>query len=119
MAQTTVFYNGVRDVVFDVEDKTGKPVSVRIHGSGAALAGADPKPLPGAGAFGMTVVDADLWAEVKKKYAEMQIFKTGLIKDGATEKAKTEAKEIVSSKDNGQAPASTEEDASRKKRSKK
>lgn len=117
MEKTTVFYNGVRDMEFEVE-AGGKPVSVLIHGSGAGLGGNDPKPLPGAGAYGMTVVDADLWEAVKKQYAEMQIFKDGFIRDGATEKAKAEAKEEVSSKDNGQAPASQDEDGNRRKRKK-
>lgn len=118
MAQTTVFYNGVRDIVFDVEDAAGKPHSIRINGSGAGLKGTEPKALPGAGAYGITVVDADLWVAVKKKYADMQIFKDGFIKDGATEKAKAEAKEVVSSLDNRQAPAGKEEDGNRKKRKK-
>lgn len=118
MAQTTVFYNSVRDIVFDVEDAAGKPHSVRINGSGATLRGTDINPLPGVGAYGVTVVDADLWAAAKKKYADMQIFKDGFIRDGATEKAKTEAKEVVSSLDNGQAPAGKEEDGNRKKRKK-
>ena len=48
----------------------------------------------------------------------MQIFKDGFIRDGATEKAKAEAKEVVSSLDNGQAPAGKEEDGNRKKRKK-
>ena len=118
MAQTTVFYNSVRDIVFSVEDAAGKPHSVRINGSGATLKGTNPTPLPGVGAYGITLVDADLWAAVKKKYADMQIFKDGFIKDGATEKAKAEAKEVVSAKDNGQAPASKEEDGNRKKKKK-
>lgn len=116
MAQTSVFYNGVRDVVFEVEDASGKVHSVRINGSGAALKGSDLKPLPGAGAYGITLVDAETWEAVKKKYADMEIFKKGLIMDGATEKAKAEAKEVVSSKDNGQAPASKAEDGNRKKK---
>ena len=78
MAQTTVFYNSVRDIVFDVEDAAGKPHSVRINGSSATLRGTDINPLPGVGAYGVTFgVDADLWAVVKKKYADMQIFKDG------------------------------------------
>lgn len=118
MAQTTVFYNGVRDIVFEVNDKTGKPVVVHINGSGASLKGTELKPLPGVGAYGVTLVDAETWAEVKKKYADMRIFKDGFIKDGATEKAKAEAKEVVSSLDNGQGPASQDEDGSRKKKKK-
>ena len=118
MAQTTVFYNGVRDIVFDVEDKTGKPVSIHINGSGATLKGTDPTPLPGVGAYGITLVDAEAWEAVKKKYADMGIFKDGFIRDGATEKAKAEAKEVVSAQDNGQAPAGKEEDGNRKKKKK-
>ena len=114
MAQTTVFYNSVRDIVFEVE-AAGKPAAVRIHGSGFPLAGADPKVLPGIGAYGMTQVDSDLWDAVVKKYGEMDLFKHGLIKAGASEKAKAAAKEEVAAKDNGQSPSSTEKKAKKKK----
>lgn len=107
MAQTTVFYNSVRDIVFEVE-AAGKTVAVRIHGSGFPLAGADPKVLPGIGAYGMTQIDSDLWNAIEAKYGEMEIFKAGLIKAGASEKAKAAAKEEVSAKDNGQSPESVE-----------
>lgn len=118
MAQTTVFYNGVRNIEFEVTDNAGKIQSVIIKGSGADLIGPDAKPLPAAGAYGITVVDADLWKAVKEKYADMQIFKDGLIKDGATEKAKAAAKETVSAKDNGQGPAEQEEAGKRKSKKK-
>jgi len=107
MAQTTVFYNSVRDIVFEVE-AAGKTAAIRIHGSGFPLAGADPKVLPGIGAYGITQVDADVWDAIVKKYGEMDIFKAGLIKAGASEKAKQAAKEEVASKDNGQSPESVE-----------
>jgi hypothetical protein len=118
VAQTTVFYNGVRDIEFDVTDKSGIVHTVVVKGSGAGIRGVNGQPLPAVGAYGVTVVDADLWNAVKKKYADMQIFKDGFIRDGATEKAKAEAKEVVSSLDNGQAPAGKEEDGNRKKRKK-
>ena len=114
MATTTVFYNSVRDICFEVE-AAGKPAAVRIHGSGFTLAGADAKILPGVGAYGMTQIDADLWDAIVKKYGEMEIFKNGLIKAGASEKAKQAAKEEVSDKDNGQSPASAEKKAKKKK----
>ena len=114
MAQTTVFYNSVRDIVFEVE-AAGKPAAVRIHGSGFPLTGADPKVLPGIGAYGMTQVDADLWDAIVKKYGEMDIFKNGLIKAGASEKAKAAAKEEVAARDNGQSPASADKKAKKKK----
>jgi len=115
MATTTVFYNSVRDICFDVE-AAGKTVAVRIHGSGFTLAGADAKILPGVGAYGMTQVDADLWDAIVKKYGEMDIFKNGLIKAGASEKAKQAAKEEVAEKDNGQSPASAEKKAKKAKK---
>lgn len=118
MATTTVFYNGVRNIEFEVEANDGTKKYVTINGSGANLTGADAKPLPGVGAYGITVVDADLWKAVKEKYAEMQIFKDGFIKDGATEKAKQAAKEEVSSLDNGQSPAEQEEAGKKKTRKK-
>ena len=113
MATTTVFYNSVRDICFEVE-AAGKPAAVRIHGSGFTLAGADAKILPGVGAYGMTQVDADLWDAIVKKYGEMDIFKNGLIKAGASEKAKAAAKEEVAAKDNGQSPESAEKKSSKK-----
>ena len=113
MATTTVFYNSVRDICFEVE-AAGKPAAVRIHGSGFTLAGADAKILPGVGAYGMTQIDADLWDAIVKKYGEMEIFKNGLIKAGASEKAKQAAKEEVAEKDNGQSPASAEKKAAKK-----
>ena len=114
MATTTVFYNSVRDICFEVE-AAGKPAAVRIHGSGFTLAGADAKILPGVGAYGMTQIDADVWDAIVKKYGEMEIFKNGLIKAGASEKAKQAAKEEVAEKDNGQSPASAEKKAKKKK----
>lgn len=113
MATTTVFYNSVRDICFEVE-AAGKPAAVRIHGSGFSLAGADAKILPGVGAYGMTQIDADVWDAIVKKYGEMEIFKNGLIKAGASEKAKQAAKEEVAEKDNGQSPASAEKKAAKK-----
>ena len=110
MATTTVFYNSVRDICFEVE-AAGKPAAVRIHGSGFTLAGADAKILPGVGAYGMTQIDADIWEEIVKQYGDMEIFKNGLIKAGASEKAKAAAKEEVAAKDNGQSPASAEKKA--------
>ena len=115
MATTTVFYNSVRDICFEVE-AAGKPAAVRIHGSGFTLAGADAKILPGVGAYGMTQIDADLWDAIVKKYGEMEIFKNGLIKAGASEKAKQAAKEEVAEKDNGQSPASAEKKAKKAKK---
>ena len=113
MAQTTVFYNSVRDIVFEV-DKGGKPAQIRIHGSGFSLAGADAKILPGVGAYGMTQIDADVWDAIVKQYGDMEIFKNGLIKAGASEKAKAAAKEEVAAKDNGQSPESAEKKSSKK-----
>lgn len=116
MAQTTVFYNGVRNIEFEITDNAGKIQSVIIKGSGAGLIGPDAKPLPAAGAYGITVIDADAWAAIEEKYGEMQIFKDGLIRAGVSEKAKAAAKEEVSSKDNGQGPADQEEAGKRKKK---
>ena len=118
MAQTTVFYNGVRDLEFEITDKAGKVHFVTIEGSGAALRGKVAQPLPVAGAFGATVVDADLWAAVKAAYADHPAFKGGYIRDGETEKAKAKAKEEVAEQDNGQAPAKQEEAGKRKSKKK-
>jgi hypothetical protein len=115
MAQTTVFYNSVRDIVFEVE-KGGKTAPIRIHGSGFSLVGTDAKILPGVGAYGMTQIDADVWEEIVKRYGEMDIFKNGLIKAGASEKAKAAAKEEVAAKDNGQSPESVEKKSKKAKK---
>ena len=119
MAKTTVFYNGVRDIEFEVVDASGVVHAVAVKGSGAKLRGINAQPLPSAGAYGVTVVDADLWAAVKKAYAEHPVFKGGYIKDGDSEKAKAEAKEAVSSLDNGQGPAKRDEVGKKKTKSKK
>ena len=60
MAQTTVFYNGVRSLEFEITDKSGKVHTIEIKGSGEALRGKAAQPLPLAGAYGITLVDADL-----------------------------------------------------------
>ena len=119
MAKTTVFYNGVRDLEFEIADKSGMMHTVVIKGSGAGLRGANAQPLPAAGAYGATVVDADLWAAVKAAYSEHPAFKGGFIKDGDSEKAKAEAKEAVSSLDNGQGPAKRDEVGKKKTKAKK
>jgi len=118
VAQTTVFYNGVRDIEFDVTDKSGLVHTVVIKGSGAGIRGVNGQPLPAVGAYGATVIDADLWQAVKAAYAEHPVFKGGFIKDGASEKAKAAAKEEVSSLDNGQGAAKQEEAGKRKTRKK-
>ena len=118
MAQTTVFYNGVRDIEFDVTDKSGIVHTVVVKGSGAGLRGVNGQPLPAVGAYGVTVVDADLWAAVKAAFAEHPAFKLGFIKDGETEKAKAKAKEEVSALDNGQGAANREEAGKKKTRKK-
>jgi len=117
VAQTTVFYNGVRDIEFDVTDKSGLVHTVVIKGSGAGIRGVN-SPLPAVGAFGATVVDADMWQAVKAVYAEHPVFKGGFIKDGETEKAKAKAKEDVSALDNGQGAAKQEEAGKKKTRKK-
>ena len=118
MAQTTVYYNGVRDIEFDVTDKSGIVHTVVVKGSGAGLRGVNGQPLPAVGAFGATVVDADLWAAVKAAYAEHPAFKLGFVKDGESEKAKAKAKEEVSALDNGQGAAKQEEAGKKKTRKK-
>ena len=118
MAQTTVFYNGVRNIEFDVTDKSGIVHTVEIKGSGEALRGKAAQPLPLAGAFGITLIDADIWEAVKAAYSEHPAFKGGFIKDGETEKAKAKAKEEVAELDNGQGPAKQEE-AGKKKTTRK
>jgi hypothetical protein len=118
VAQTTVFYNGVRDIEFDVTDKSGIVHTVVVKGSGAGLRGVNGQPLPAVGAYGVTVVDADMWQAVKAAYAEHPVFKGGFIRDGASEKAKAAAKEEVSSLDNGQGAAKQEEAGKKKTRKK-
>ena len=118
MAQTTVFYNGVRDIEFDVTDKSGIVHTVVVKGSGAGIRGVNGQPLPAVGAFGATVVDADLWAAVKAAFVEHPAFKLGFIKDGESEKAKAKAKEEVSALDNGQGAAKQEEAGKKKTRKK-
>ena len=118
MAQTTVFYNGVRDIEFDVTDKSGIVHTVVVKGSGAGIRGVNGQPLPAVGAFGATVVDADLWAAVKAAFAEHPAFKLGFIKDGESKTAKAKAKEEVSALDNGQGAAKQEEAGKKKTRKK-
>lgn len=118
MAQTTVFYNGVRDIEFDVTDKSGLVHTVVIKGSGAGLRGVNGQPLPAVGAYGVTVVDAELWAAVKEAFAEHPAFKGGFVKDGETEKAKAKAKDEISALDNGQGAAKQEEAGKKKTRKK-
>ncbi len=118
MAQTTVFYNGVRDIEFDVTDKSGVVHTVVVKGSGAGIRGVNGQPLPAVGAYGVTVVDADIWTAVKTAFAEHPAFKVGFIKDGETEKAKAKAKEEVSALDNGQGAAKQEEAGKKKTRKK-
>ena len=118
MAQTTVFYNGVRDIEFDVTDKSGIVHTVVVKGSGAGIRGVNGQPLPAVGAYGATAVDADLWAAVKADFAEHPAFKLGFIKDGETAKAKAKAKEEVSALDNGQGAAKQEEAGKKKTRKK-
>ena len=117
MAQTTVYYNGVRDIEFEIVDKAGMKHEVVVKGSGAGIKGAN-TPLPAVGAYGITLVDADMWAAVKAAYAEHPVFKGGFIKDGASEKAKAAAKEEVSALDNGQGAAKQEEAGKKKTRKK-
>lgn len=105
-AKVTVFYNGVRDIDFDIVDRAGVTHIVHINGSGAGLKGPNAQPLPLAGAFGITPnVDADEWAEVVKLYGQMPIFKNGLIKAASDAKETEAAKAQVSSVDNGNGPA--------------
>ena len=118
MAQATVYYNGVRDIEFEITDKSGMIHAVVVKGSGAGLRGLSAQPLPAAGAYGITVVDADMWAAVKEAYADHPVFTGGFIKDGASDKAKAAAKEAVASKDNGQAPAEQGEAGKKKTRKK-
>lgn len=118
MAQTSVFYNGVRDIEFDVTDKSGLVHTVVIKGSGAGIRGVNGQPLPAVGAYGVTVVDADLWAAIKAAYADHPAFKGGFVKDGETKKAKAKAKEEVSALDNGQGAAKQEEAGKKKTRKK-
>ena len=119
MATTTVFYNGVRPIEFEITDKSGVVHTVVINGSGVGLAGATAVPLPAAGAYGMTVVDAEMWSAVKAAYSEHPAFKGGFLKDGESEKAKAKAKEEVSSVDNGQAPIAKDEPLTTSKRKSK
>ena len=118
MAQTTVYYNGVRDIEFEIVDKAGMKHEVVVKGSGAGIRGVNGQPLPAVGAYGMTVVDADMWAAVKAAYGEHPAFKGGFIKDGETKKAKAKAKEEVSAPDNGQGAAKQEEAGKKKTRKK-
>jgi hypothetical protein len=118
VAQTSVFYNGVRDIEFDVTDKSGLVHTVVIKGSGAGIRGVNGQPLPAVGAYGVTVVDADLWAAIKTAFADHPAFKGGFVKDGESEKAKAKAKEEVSALDNGQGAAKQEEAGKKKTRKK-
>ena len=121
MANTvTVLLNSVRDIVFDVADKNSKIHYVKINGSGSLVRDSKGNvrpstPLPEIGAYGMTVVDADLWAAVEKKYGSMSLFKKGFIK-ATTPKTEEAAKEEISELENGEEPAVPQEEAPKKKR---
>jgi hypothetical protein len=52
--------------------------AVVINGNATHLRGKEKGVLP-AGAFGLTLVDADDWEYITKVYGRMQIFKSGLI----------------------------------------
>lgn len=119
MANTvTVLLNSVRDITFDVTDATGKVHYVKINGSGSLIRNDDgtvraSAPLPGVGAYGITVVDADLWEAVEKTYGSMSLFTKGYIK-ATTPKNEKEAKAEISEKENGEEPEEPQE--SKKKR---
>lgn len=104
----TVFYNSVRDIVFDIYDKNGAKKLIHINGSGSLVRKPDGSVIPSvalpvAGAYGITVVDAESWAEVEKAYGSMSIFQKGYIK-ASTPKTEKAVKEEVSSKKNGEEP---------------
>lgn len=121
MANTvTVLLNSVRDITFDVVDNSGKTHYVKINGSGSLIRNTDgtvraSAPLPGVGAYGMTVVDADLWAAVEKTYGSMSLFTKGFIK-ATTPKTEEAAKEEISAKENGEEPEDPQEANPKKKR---
>ena len=116
----TVLLNNVRDIVFDVTDNSGKTHYVKINGSGSLIRKPDGSilpsaPLPEVGAYGMTIVDADLWTAVEKKYSSMSLFKKGFIK-ATTPKTEEDAKAELSEKANGEEPVEPQEEAPKKKR---
>lgn len=117
----TVLLNSVRDIVFDVADNSGKTHNIKINGSGSLIRRPDGSvipsaSLPGVGAYGITVVDAELWAAVEKQYGSMSLFKKGFIK-ATTPKTEDEAKAEISEKSNGEEPfAPQENDETPKKR---
>jgi hypothetical protein len=121
MANTvTVLLNSVRDITFDVVDNSGKTHFVKINGSGSLIRNTDgtvraSAPLPGVGAYGMTVVDAGLWAAVEKTYGSMSLFTKGFIK-ATTPKTEEAAKEEISAKENGEEPEEPQEANPKKKR---
>ena len=121
MANTvTVLLNSVRDITFDVVDNSGKTHYVKINGSGSLIRNTDgtvraSAPLSGVGAYGMTVVDADLWAAVEKAYGSMSLFTKGFIK-ATTPKTEEAAKEEISTKENGEEPEDPQEANPKKKR---
>lgn len=112
--KVTVLLNSVRDIVFDVTDNSGKIHKVKINGSGSLIrqkngAVIPSSHLPGAGSYGVTHnVDADLWAQVKKTYGSMSLFKKGFIK-ATTPMTEKDAKAELSSKANGEEPAAPQE----------
>ena len=121
MANTvTVLLNSVRDITFDVVDNSGKTHYVKINGSGSLIRNTDgtvraSAPLPGVGAYGMTVVDADLWAAVEKAYGSMSLFTKGFIK-ATTSETEEAAKEEISTKETGEEPEDPQEANPKKKR---
>ena len=109
MSTVTVLFNSVRDIVFDVVDKSGKTVYVKINGSGSLVRRPNGSVIPStalpvAGAYGITTdVDAEVWAEVEKVYGSMAIFQKGYIK-ATTPKTEKADKAELSSKKNGEEP---------------
>jgi hypothetical protein len=113
--------NSVRDITFDVVDNSGKIHYVKVNGSGSLIRNTDgtvraSAPLPGVGAYGMTVVDADLWAAVEKTYGSMSLFTKGFIKAAVNQQAQESAEEELSEKENGEEPEDTQEAPVKKKR---
>lgn len=109
MSKVTVLFNSVRDIVFDVVDKKGNPIKLKINGTGSLVKKPDgtvipSMALPVAGAYGITPkVDAEVWAEVEKLYGSMSIFQKGYIK-ASTPKTDKAVKEEVGGKANGEEP---------------
>jgi hypothetical protein len=99
-----IAFNSPQGVVFRLFRNGAEYRRVEIHGNADALRGARKGVVP-VGKFGYTEIDAEDWAEIKRQYGDMAVFKNGLIfSQGSVRSAEDEAKDRAETR-NGFEPA--------------